>query len=368
MNFIWQREDWTQFTWDTDRVIDLLSEARKKQGFILAKGESVNLKELGEFLSEEAITTSEIEGEKLDKNSVRSSVARRIGLPTAGLPNPRKETDGLVELLIDATSNYSSKLTKEKLFAWQAALFPTGYSGIRKILTGGWREDNSPIQVISGSMGKEHVHFEAPPSDKVENEMSQFIHWWNGKNNIDGILRAATAHFRFVTIHPFEDGNGRIARALTDMALAQDEKTGKRLYSLSFQISEDKTSYYDVLEKTQKGSGDLTDWLVWFLQMYIRSIEHSLSIVEGSVFRNLFYLKLSSKNLNERQMKVINKLLENYPKEFKGGLTNKKYVSMTKVSPETAKRDIKKLMDHNILIRNEAKGRSTSYRINCQFV
>lgn len=245
-------------------------------------------------------------------------------------------------------------------------MFPTGYSGIRKIMVGKWRENTQAMQVISGSMGKEHVHYEAPPSQNIEKEMTQFIHWWNTENGIDGILRAAVAHFRLVTIHPFEDGNGRIARALTDMALAQDEKTGKRLYSLSSQINKDKTSYYDVLENSQKGSGNLTEWLIWFLQMYIRSIENSGKIIEASVFRNSFYLKLN--NLNERQQKVIGKLLESYPEDFKGGLTNKKYVSMTKVSPETAKRDIKILLNHGILIRNEAKGRSTSYRLNYNFV
>lgn len=367
MKYIWQKENWNHFSWKSDEIIDLLSTARKKQGFILGKGDLFNLKELSYFISEEAMTTSEIEGEKLDRDSVRSSVAKRLGLPTAGLPNIRKETDGLVQLLLDATSNYSAPLTKEKLWAWQAALFPTGYSGIHKIQSGKWRENTLPMQVISGSMGKEKIHFEAPPSKMIEQEILQFNNWWNTEKKIDGILRAAVAHFWIVTIHPFEDGNGRIARALTDMALAQDEKTGKRLYSLSSQINQDKISYYEVLEKTQKGSGDLTDWLKWFLHMFTRSIDNSCKIIEGSIFRNSFYLNLDKIAVSERQKKVIRKLLEPYPKEFEGGLTNKKYVSMTKVSPETAKRDIKNLLEKDILLKNEAKGRSTSYRLNYKF-
>ena len=367
MNYIWQKENWTRFIWDSDKIIDLLAEARKKQGYILGKGDFFNLKELSYFISEEAMTTSEIEGEILDKISVRSSVARHLGLPTAGLPDIKKETDGLVALLLDATSNYSTTLTKDKLWAWQAALFPTGYSGIQKILVGKWRENTVPMQVVSGSMGKKHVHFEAPPPQILDSEMFQFIHWWNTNHDIDGILRAAIAHFWFVTIHPFEDGNGRIARALTDMALAQDEKTGKRLYSLSSQINKEKTSYYDILENTQKGTVDLTDWFIWFLHMYIRSIENSCKKIEGSIFKNFFYLKLNKIDINERQKKVISKLLETYPEDFSGGLTNKKYVSMTKVSPETAKRDIKALLEKEILLKNDAKGRSTSYRLNYDF-
>ena len=368
MTYIWQNDNWPHYTWHTEKLIDLLGIARKKQGFILGKGDLLDLKDISYFLSEEAMNTSEIEGEKLDRDTIRSSVARRLGLPTAGLPDIRRETDGLVQILIDATSNYSSPLDKEKLWAWQAALFPTGYSGIQKIKTGAWRDNPVPMQVVSGSMGKPRVHFEALPANKIEQEIDSFLYWWNNKNTeTDGIVRAAIAHFRFVTIHPFEDGNGRIARALTDMALAQDEKTGKRLYSLSSQINKEKTAYYSILEKTQKGTGDLTDWLCWFLQMYSRSIDNSLEIIEASFFKDSFYRSLNSIVLNERQKKVIGKLLDPYPEEFTGGLTNKKYVSMTKVSPETAKRDLKKLLDNRILIKNDAKGRSTSYRLNYRF-
>lgn len=368
MTYIWQNKNWPHFSWDAAELIDSLADARKKQGLLLGKGELLNLKDISYFLSEEAITTSEIEGEKLDRTSVRSSVARGLGLPTAGLPDIRRETDGLVQILIDATSNYSSLLDKERIWSWQAALFPTGYSGIQKIQTGSWRNKTVPMQVVSGSMGKERVHFEAPHADKVDQEIDSFLAWWNNKNiKTDGIIRAAIAHFRFVTIHPFEDGNGRIARALTDMALAQDEKTGKMLYSLSSRINKEKTDYYDILENTQKGTGDITAWLYWFLQMYSRSIDDSLKIIEVSLFKESFYRSLNNLILNERQKKVIGKLLDSYPEGVTGGLTNKKYVSMTKVSPETAKRDIKTLLEYRLLLKNDAKGRSTSYRLNADF-
>ncbi len=368
MKYIWQNSSWPECTWNTDRIIDALVTAHKKQGYILGKGDLLNLKDISYFISEEAMTTSEIEGEKLDRNSVRSSVARRLGLPTAGLPEVRRETDGFVQILIDATSNYSSPLNRERLWGWHAALFPTGYSGIQRIETGSWRKNTVPMQVVSGSMGKERVHYEVPGADKIEQEIETFLSWWNNKNNkTDGIMRAAIAHFWFVTIHPFEDGNGRIARALTDMALAQDEKTGKRLYSLSSRINREKTDYYDILENTQKCTGDITEWLFWFLQMYSRSIDDSLIIIEASYFRESFYRNLSNLILNERQKKVIGKLLDSYPEEFTGGMTNRKYVAMTKASPETAKRDLKKLLEAGVIVKNEAKGRSTNYSLNYQF-
>ena len=368
MKYIWQNEIWPHFSWNSEKLIDLLANARKKQGLILGKGALLNLKDISYFLAEEAMTTSEIEGEKLDRTSVRSSVARRIGLPTAGLPDIRRKTDGLVQILIDATTNYSNHLDKKRIWAWQAALFPTGYSGIQKIQTGEWRSKPVPMQVVSGSMGKERVHFEAPQADKIDQEIEAFLYWWNNENNeTDGIIRAAIAHFWFVTIHPFEDGNGRIARALTDTALAQDEKTGKRLYSLSSRINKEKTVYYEILENTQKGKGDITAWLSWFLQMYSRSIDDSLKIIEASFFKETFYRSLKNLKLNERHKKVIGKLLDSYPQTFTGGLTNKKYVSMTKVSPETAKRDLKTLLEYGILLKNDAKGRSTSYRLNVDF-
>ena len=292
-------------------------------------------------------------------------MAYRLGLPSGGLTIKDKSSDGLVQLLIDATTNHQMLLTKEKLWAWQAALFPTGYSGIHKITVGRWSIGLEPMKVISGQIGKEIIHYEAPPSKRVNKEISSFLKWWdNSPDNIDGMIRAAIAHFWFVSIHPFDDGNGRIARAITDMALAQDEQTSKRLYSLSSQIKKDRDDYYNILEQTQKGNGDITQWIKWFLEMYARAIENSKELINRSIFINKFYKHFSNVVLNERQQKVIRKLIECLPDDFEGGLTNRKYVSITKVSPETAKRDLKFLVDNNILLKNEGKGRSVSYRIN----
>ena len=363
--YIWQKKEWTNFSWDEEILIPALSNAKKSQGFILAQADIFDLKSLGEIIVQEALTTSEIEGQNPSKNSIRSSVAYRLGLPSGGLTIKDKSSDGLVQLLIDATTNHQMLLTKEKLWAWQAALFPTGYSGIHKITVGSWRIGLEPMKVISGQIGKEIIHYEAPPSKRVNKEISSFLKWWdNSPDNIDGMIRAAIAHFWFVSIHPFDDGNGRIARAITDMALAQDEQTSKRLYSLSSQIKKDRDDYYNILEQTQKGNGDITQWIKWFLEMYARAIENSKELINRSIFINKFYKHFSNVVLNERQQKVIRKLIECLPDDFEGGLTNRKYVSITKVSPETAKRDLKFLVDNNILLKNEGKGRSVSYRIN----
>ena len=365
MRYIWQNEDWANFRWDSGGILGALSTARSQQGYILGQAEFFELKDQGDLVIEEALSTSAIEGEPLDRDSIRSSVARRLGLPTAGLPENIRGGDGLVEVLLDATRNYETRLTPERLWAWQAALFPTGYSGIFKIRTGEWRTGSNPMRVVSGSMGRETVHFEAPPSERVENEMKSFLLWWkNSENRMDGIIRAAVAHLRFVTIHPFEDGNGRISRALTDMALAQDEKKGMRLYSLSTQIKKDKSGYYRILEETQKGRGDITEWLIWFLDMFGESIENSRKLISRTLFLGKYFRDLSDIHLRERQLKVLKKMLELYPEDFKGGLTNRKYVAMTRVSPETAKRDLKEMLDKGVLIRGNGKGRSVNYRLN----
>jgi len=361
--YIWQKNNWTQFTWNQDATLSLLLEAKKSQGLILAQAEKFELKELAEIIVDEAFTTSKIEGEDLDRNSIRSSVAKRLGLPSAGLPSSNKYSEGLVELLIDATSNYKSDLSAKTLYGWQASLFPTGFSGIHKIKVGCWR--SGPIDVISGPMGREKVHYSAPKAENIPGLMKDFITWFNkNSEEIDGIIRAAIVHLWFITIHPFEDGNGRIARAITDMALAQDEKTSKRLYSLSTQIIKNKKSYYDILEKTQKGNGDITDWLIWFLNSYINSIKSSEELIEKSIFISNFFRFHRDTEISQRQLKVIKKLLEDYPDNFGDGITNKKYVSITKVSSETAKRDLKDLVGKGVLILNPKKGRSTSYRLN----
>ncbi len=255
-------------------------------------------------------------------------------------------------------------MTPERLWGWQAALSPTGYSGISKVRTGGWRKSSNSMYVVSGSMGKEKIHYEAPPSCMVEDEMNRFITWWNNPpETLDGLFRAGISHFWLVSIHPFADGNGRVSRAIADMALAQDEQTGKRLYSLSSQIMKDRSSYYDVLEKTQKGDGDLTEWLAWFFEMFEKSIDGSKKLISKSLFIGKFYQSIGKIVLNKRQRKVLGKLLECYPDEFLGGLTNKKYVSMTKTSSETAKRDLKDLVDKGLIVPGSERGRSMSYQL-----
>lgn len=363
MKYIWQSNNWTDFRWNAELIIKPLSSARKLQGYILGRGELLNLKDISEFITSEAITTSGIEGEILDKDSVRSSVANRLGLPTAGFPKDTKKIDALVDILIDATAKYNKKLNDNRIFAWHAALFPTGFSGMNKISVGKWREGTTPMEVVSGAIGETKVHYVAPPSEVVENEIKELLTWWDSTKE-DGLIRAAIAHLWFVTIHPFDDGNGRIARVLTDMALAQDEKTGKRLYSLSSQIIKEKTEYYRILEKTQKGDGDITEWLIWFLNMYTKSIENSKASMDRSILLNTLFHKISGFQLNKRQLKVMKKLIEKFPDEFKGGLTNKKYVAITKTSSETAKRDIKKLVELNLIKKNEGRGRSTNYNLN----
>ena len=363
--YIWQNPSWPKFHWDVKKVSKALNNAIKSQAFILGHAHFFDIKEEAKIIIEEAFTTSAIEGEKLDRESIRSSVARRLGLEEVGLTDIKRNTDGLVEILVDATTNYKSKLTNERLYAWHAALFPSAYSGMTKINVGSYRDGEEKMQVVSGRLGKEKIHYIAPPAKKVRSEMSAFLKWWNTNDqSSEGIIRAAIAHFWFVSIHPFDDGNGRLARVLTDMALAQDEKTSKRLYSLSSQILKDKKNYYEVLELTQKGNGDITDWMIWFLSMFSISIENSKSVIEKTIFITDFYKSLANFNLNPRQIKVMRKLLDHFPEDFVGGLTNKKYVSMTNVSPETAKRDLKELLDLGILLQNEGKGRSTSYRIN----
>lgn len=362
--YLWQRSSWPNLRWEQDKVFSKLLEAKKAQGYILGQGHFLNLEAEAQLFVDETFTTSAIEGENLDKKIIRSSVAKRLGIETAGLVKTQRNVDGVVEILIDATKKYKKILNHHRLFAWHAALFPAGHSGIHKIKVGTWRKTLSPMRVISGPMGKEKIHYEAPPSKNVAKEMKAFLKWFNQKPHGDGIIRSAIAHFWFITIHPFEDGNGRMARAITDMALAQDEKLSKRLYSLSSQIMNDKKKYYDVLKKTQKGDGDITEWLCWFLNIFIKSIENSKLLIEKAIFVGDFYKFHAETIFNQRQQKVIKKLLEHLPHDFVGGLSNKSYVSIAKTSPESAKRDIADLLQKKVLLENPEKGRSTNYRLN----
>lgn len=365
--YIWQLKDWPDFRWDSDTLLEVLGKARKAQGRMIAQAQWIGLETQAQLLIEEAFTTSAIEGEKLDRKTIRSSVARRLGLSTAGLPPEERRVEGLVEMLLDATTQYNRPLIASRLHGWQAALFPTGFSGIHKIGVGGWRTDTEPMRVISGPIGREKVHFEAPPSKQVAAEMKLFLSWWkNPPSNLDGLIRAGIAHLWFVTIHPFDDGNGRIGRAITDMALAQDEGIGRRLYSLSMQILRDRSDYYEILEQIQKGTCDITAWLTWFLQMFTRAVERSEEVIQKAIFIAKFWQTRSRAELNERQLKVLQKLLEAEPLGFEGGLTNRKYVSMTKISRETAKRDLADLEEKGILKRNSEKGRSVFYSLVVQ--
>src|SRR3989338_6744427 len=366
MTYIWQLKNWPKMTWRSDSLLLSLGQARKAQGDLLGRVKRLGF-ELGDeaqadVLTEEAIKTSAIEGEQLNRQAVRSSVARHLGLPGAGLGLATRSVDGLVEVLLNATQNYQEPLTAERLKGWHAALFPSGHSGFHKIKIGQWR-GKEPMRVVSGPVGREKVHFEAPPGEQVAEEMREFISWWkDGSQKLDGLLRAGLAHFYFVTVHPFEDGNGRIARALTDMALAQDEKLGTRYYSLSSQIMEEREAYYSILEKSSKsGSLDITDWLAWFLGCYQRTIERSDQIVGRVLMKSGFWQCHAQTQLNERQRKIINRLLDAGKGNFQGGLTTRKYVSLTKASRATAFRELSDLLEKKILKPNSAKGRSTSY-------
>lgn len=294
---------------------------------------------------------------------MRSSITRRLGLKTAGLPRIEKNADGQVEVLLDATTNCNKSLTASRLKAWQAALFPTGYSGMQQIPVGKWRKTASPMQVVSGPIGHERVHFEAPTSKNVPSEIRQFLLWWAKSRSVeDGLIRAAKAHLWFVTIHPFEDGNGRIARTLIDMALAQDEETKIRCYSISAQIQATRDSYYEILEKTQKGKGDITDWLIWFLETFSAAIARSEKELERIFAKARFWQRRETTGLNPRQLKALNRLFDAWPDEFFGGLTTKKYAHLTKTSPATAKREILDMRERGLLKqRAHTAGRNVSY-------
>lgn len=365
--WIWQRPQWPNFTWESDALLPILSKARLEQGKLLTKVASLGFDLSQEanidVLTEEAVKTSEIEGEHLNRDSVRSSIAKHLGLPRQGLPEPSRSIDGLIDVLMDATRQYHTPLTVERLKSWQAALFPTGRSGLLRIQVGDWRSGDDPMQVISNNKGYEIVHFEAVPSSIVSQEMEQFLKWWHQKNE-DGLLRAGLAHFYFVTIHPFDDGNGRIARVLTDMALAQDEKIPMRFYSLSSQIMKERKGYYEILERCQRGDINITAWLTWFLECYTRALEGALVLIEKVLDKGSFWQYFNKTPFTDSQRKVINVLLNAGKGGFEGGLTNRKYVGITKVSRATAFRETDDLILKKVLVRNPGKGRSSSYEIN----
>jgi Fic family protein len=362
--YIWQKQDWPHFKWSSDELLSTLGQVRKLQGQLLLMASSLGLDAQARIFIDEAVTTSGIEGEKLDRDSVRSSVARRLGLPSAGLTTQQRQIDGLVDTLLDATRGWNKELTSQRLRGWQASLFPTGYSSIHKVTVGKWRKGDEPMQVISGRAKEFIVHYVAPPSEVVSAEMKQFLSWWkSSEQKIDGLLRAGIAHFYFVTIHPFDDGNGRIARALIDMALAQDEKIGIRLYSLSSQILKKRNEYYEILETSQKGSCDITTWLKWFLEVLYEAMLSGQGVIQKTLMISEFWQQHGELDLNPRQRKVLQRLIDAEPEGFKGGMTNKKYISLAKTSRETAKRDLSDLERKGLIQRNDGQGRSISYSL-----
>lgn len=362
--YIYQQDDWPNFKWNSDEFIGLLSEARNLQGRLFGKMESLGFDLRNEAfldtLTLDVLKSSEIEGELLNPDQVRSSIARKLGLEIAGLVESDRNVDGVVEMMLDATQNCFKPLTKERLFDWHAALFPTGRSGMSKITIADWRKDTSgPMQVVSGAIGKEKVHFQAPDSFRIDNEMNIFFNWFNNNFETDLVLKAAIAHLWFVSIHPFDDGNGRIARALTDMLLAQSDKSTQRFYSMSAQIRLERKQYYEILEKTQKGNLDITEWIKWFLNCLINSLKSTDIVLNRVLFKAEFWEKHSNTKINERQKKLLNKIFDG----FDGKLTSSKWATIAKCSKDTAIRDINDLISKNILKKEEAGGRSTSYEL-----
>ena len=360
--YIYQLEKWPEFYWQDKQIINLLSEVRHLQGVLLGKMENVgfDLKKEAtlKILTTDVIKTSQIEGEELNREMVRSSVAQRLGIEIVESITNTREVDGIVDITIDAVNNYGKFLTKERLFDWHSALFPIGRSGMHKINVGKWRDNSKgPMQFVSGAIGKEKIHFEAPDFKVLDSEISKFIKWYNTSNKVDGLIKAAISHLWFITLHPFDDGNGRIARAITDMSLAKLEDSNMRFYSMSAQIQKTRKQYYDILEQTQKESLDITNWLEWFLTCLKEAIMSSDEILGLVLNKAKFWPSHNDKLLNVRHKKIINLLLDG----FKGKLTSSKWAKITKCSQDTALRDIKVLLEYNILIKEEAGGRSTNY-------
>ncbi len=362
--YIHEKENWTNFIWNNKQVMLKLGEARNLQGKLLGKMESLGFELQDEAvldtLTLDVLKSSEIEGEFLEREQVRSSIARRLGIDIAGAVESERHVEGIVEMMLDATQRYDLPLTKDRLFGWHAALFPSGWSNLYKITVADWRKDTTgPMQVVSGPMGKEKVHYQAPNSDRIELEMKKFLQWFENDNDIDLVLKAAIAHLWFVTIHPFDDGNGRITRAITDMMLARSDKSIRRFYSMSAQIRIERKQYYKNLEKTQKGSSDITEWILWFLQCLINAIHSTEGTLTKILYKAEFWKLHSTTILNERQQKMLNNLLDG----FDGKLTTSKWAKINKCSQDTALRDIQDLINKDILQKEPSGGRSTNYEL-----
>ena len=382
--YIWQASDWPNWRFDLAALAEPMAEVSRAQGLLMGRLADVGmaLRDQASLaaLTEDVVKTSEIEGEQLNVESVRSSIARRLGVDIGALAPVDRHVEGVVEMVLDATANCQVPVSRERLFGWHAALFPTGYSGLSRIKVGGWRDDTSgPMQVVSGPIGRQRVHFEAPPADRLEDETSRFLDWLNGTSNEPPLLKAGLGHLWFVTLHPFDDGNGRIARAIGDLLLARADGSPQRFYSLSAQIQRERKAYYDILERTQKnlpganfraspaGGGhtdvpdnrsmDVTEWLAWFLDTLHRAVDQAQHTLDAVLTKARFWQRWATTPLNERQVKLLNRLLDG----FEGKLTSSKWAAIAKCSPDTALRDINDLLTRGVLRKSDAGGRSTSY-------
>ncbi len=363
MTYIHDLADWPNLRWSDEQLAQPLAAVRHRQGRLIGHMEALGFPLRAEAvlhaLTEDVLKSSEIEGEVLDREQVRSSIARRLGMDIGGLVEVDRNVEGVVEMMLDATQNYAQPLTAERLFGWHAALFPTGRSGMSRITVGAWRKlEGGPMQVVSGPIGRERVHYEAPSSERVDVEMARFLDWFETATP-DPVLKAGIAHLWFVTIHPFDDGNGRIARAIADLALARAEGTAQRFYSMSAQIRVERKAYYDMLESTQKGDLGITPWLLWFIGCLDRAFDGAETILASVMRKARFWESVAGQPLNERQRKVLNRLLDG----FEGKLTNAKWAAITKASSDTALRDINDLIQRGILVKDLAGGRSTSYSL-----
>ncbi|WAC74930.1 Fic family protein [Roseateles sp. SL47] len=366
--YIWQAPVWPQWRYDLSALAQPMAQVSRAQGLLLGRMADVGMSLQDEAslaaLTDDVLKTSEIEGEHLNVASVRSSIARRLGVDIGSLAPVDRHVEGVVDMVLDATTRHAAPLTRERLFAWHAGLFPTGYSGLTRITTAAWRDDaQGPMQVESGPIGRQRVHFEAPPAERLDADMDALLNWLNDPAPADpALIRAGLGHLWFVTIHPFDDGNGRVARAVGDLLLARADGSSQRFYSLSAQIQRERKAYYDILERTQKGSLDVTEWLRWFLDMLDQALSQALSVLDAVLFKARFWQGLQGAALNERQIKVLNRLLDG----FEGKLTTSKWAALAKCSADTALRDISDLIDRGVLQRTAAGGRSTSYELKPQ--
>ncbi|MEP7306633.1 MAG: Fic family protein [Acidobacteriota bacterium] len=365
--YVHELPDWPKFCWNDNRLASTLAAVRHQQGRLIGRMEALGLplrqEAALEALTEETVKSSEIEGDKLDVAQVRSSIARRLGMDVGGVDIVERRVEGVVEMMLDATRNYEQPLTPERLFGWHASLFPAGRSGMRKVRVAAWRDESTgPMQVVSGPVGRERIHFEGPAAERVDREMSLFLRWFNGSAGVsvaDEVFRAGLAHLWFVTVHPFDDGNGRIARAIADLELARSEHSSQRFYSMSAQIRRERNDYYEILERTQKGSMDVSPWMEWFVGCLGRAIKGAETTLAAVLRKGRFWQRLHDVPINERQRVMLNRLLDG----FGGKLTTSKWATIAKCSSDTALRDVLDLVQRGVLVRNPGAGRSTSYSL-----